>query len=252
MIFGDTLRGHRRRRRLSQLELAIRASTTQRHLSFVESGRSAPGRDLVIRLGASLELPLREQNELLLAAGFAPLAPESDLAGPELEAVREALRRLLDGHRPYPALVVDRYGDVLATNDAIGVLIDGAAPELAEGRWNAYRMALHPEGMVPRVRNPAHWSRHVLGNLRTELYRNPDERLAALIDELETYAPPAADTPNLGPAVPLELSSPHGDLRLLAMIATFSMAHDVTVAELRLETFLPADDATAARLWRRT
>ncbi|MGK5553776.1 helix-turn-helix domain-containing protein [Actinomadura kijaniata] len=248
MTFGDTLRRYRRRRRLSQLELAIRAGTTQRHLSFVESGRSAPGRDLVVRLGTSLELPAREQNALLLAAGFAPLVPESDPEGPELEAVRDALRRLLQGHRPYPALVIDRYGDVLATNDAIGVLTDGAAPELTEGRWNAYRMALHPKGMVPRVRNPAHWSRHVLGNLRAELDHNPDERLASLITELESYAPPSADVPHLGPAVPLELSSPHGDLRLLAMIATFSTAHDVTVAELRLETFLPTDDDTATRL----
>ncbi|MEV0171873.1 helix-turn-helix transcriptional regulator [Streptomyces sp. NPDC050803] len=248
MTFGELLRDHRHRRRLSQLDLAVRANTTQRHVSFVESGRSAPGRDLVVRLAASLELPAREQNGLLLAAGFAPLVPEGDPDGPAVRAVHQALQELLDGHHPYPAFVMDRYGDVLAANDAIGVLIDGSAPKLRRGRWNAYRMGLHPEGMAPRVRNLPHWSRHILGNLRTELDRNPDDRLAALLRELETYAPPTDDVPHLGFAVPLELASPQGGLRLLAMIATFTTAHDLTVAELKLETFLPADAESADRL----
>lgn len=248
MTFGDTLRTYRRRRRLSQLDLALRAETTQRHVSFVESGRSAPGRDLVVRLAASLELPLREQNDLLVAAGFAPQLPETDPDGPALASVRQALQEILDGHMPYPAFVMDRYGDVLAANDAMTVLTDGAVPELRKGRWNAYRLALHPRGMTPRVRNLAHWSRHILGNLRTELARNPDDRLAALIEELESYVPPFEDVPQLGFATPLELATAHGDLRLLAMIATFATAHDITVAELKLETFLPADHETAISL----
>ncbi|GCB49371.1 helix-turn-helix domain-containing protein [Streptomyces sp. NL15-2K] len=248
MTFGETLRGYRQRRRLSQLDLALRANTTQRHLSFVESGRSTPGRDLVVRLATSLDLPLREQNGLLLAAGFAPLVSDSGPDGPELSAVRQALQEVLDGHRPYPAFVMNRHGDVLAVNDAMGVMTEGAAPELCQGRWNAYRMGLHPQGMAPRVRNLAHWSRHILGNLRAELTRNPDDRLAALVTELEGYAPPAADVPHLGFAVPLELASRQGDLRLLAMIATFTTAHDAAVTDLKLETFLPADPNTATRL----
>jgi transcriptional regulator with XRE-family HTH domain len=246
--FGQSLRGYRRLRRLSQLDLALRADTTQRHVSFVENGRSVPGRDLVVRLGTALELPLRDQNALLLAAGYAPLLPESDPDGSSVRPVVSALQRILDGHRPFPAFVMDRYGDVLAANDAVAVLTEGADPALHRGRWNAYRLALHPRGIAPRVRNLVHWSRHVLGNLRVELARNPDERLAVLVAELETYAPPAADAPQLGFAVPLELAGSSGDLRLLAVIATFTQAHDLAVADLKLETFLPADEATAERL----
>lgn len=248
MDFGQNLRGYRRLRRLSQLDLALRADTTQRHVSFVENGRSVPGRDLVVRLGTALELPLRDQNALLHAAGYAPLLPESDRDGARVQPVVSALQRILDGHRPFPAFVMDRYGDVLAANDAVAVLTEGAAPELHRGRWNAYRLGLHPRGIASRVRNPAHWYRHVLGNLRTQLARNPDERLAELVAELESYAPPVADAPQLGYAVPLELASSSGDLRLLAMIATFTQAHDLAVADLELETFLPADELTAERL----
>lgn len=233
---------------MSQLDLALRADTTQRHVSFVENGRSAPGRDLVVRLGTALELPLRDQNTLLLVAGYAPLLPESAPDGVRVRPVVSALQRILDGHRPFPAFVMDRHGDVLAANDAVEVLVEGADPDLRRGRWNAYRMGLHPRGVAPRVRNLPHWSRHILGNLRLELARNPDERLADLIAELETYVPVAADVPQLGFAVPLELASSRGDLQLLAMIATFTQAHDLAVAELRLETFLPADEATAERL----
>lgn len=246
--FGQTLRDHRRRRRMSQLDLALRADTTQRHVSFVENGRSVPGRDLVVRLGTALELPIRDQNTLLLAAGYAPLLPESDTDGVRVRPVVAALQQVLDGHRPFPAFVMDRRGEVLVANDAVEVLVEGADPDLRRGRWNAYRIGLHPRGVAPRVRNLAHWSRHILGNLRIELARNPDERLADLVAELETYAPVAADVPQLGFAVPLELASSHGDLRLLAMIATFTQAHDLAVAELKLETFLPADEATARRL----
>jgi transcriptional regulator with XRE-family HTH domain len=246
--FGPALRGHRRRRRLSQLELALRAETTQRHLSFVESGRSTPGRDLVVRLATSLELPVREQNRLLLEAGYAPLMPESDFGAPAIEPVRQALHDILDGHLPYPALVVDRHGDVLATNDAIELMVEGAAPELRAGQWNAYRMGLHPDGMAPRVHNFVHWSRHILGNLRAELARNPDDRLATLVAELEAYVPDTTSVPHLGFAVPLQLRTSIGSLRLLAMVATFTTAHDVIVAELKLETFLPADASTGQQL----
>lgn len=246
--FGQSLRGYRRLRRLSQLDLALRADTTQRHVSFLENGRSVPGRDLVVRLGAALELSLRDQNALLLAAGYAPLVPESAPGDARVRPVVSALQRVIDGHRPFPAFVMDRHGDVLAANDAVAVLTEGADPELRQGRWNAYRLALHPGGIAPRVRNLAHWSRHVLGNLRVELARNPDERLADLVAELETYVPQAADVPQLGFAVPLELASTSGDLRLLAMIATFTQAHDLAVADLKLETFLPADETTGERL----
>jgi transcriptional regulator with XRE-family HTH domain len=249
--FPHALRSARSRRRLSQLDLAIRAGTSQRHLSFIEQGRSHPGRGMVIRLAESLELPLRERNGLLLAAGYAPAYPRTNLDDPALLAVRDALQGILDGHDPYPALVTDRYGGVVATNRSMAVMLDGVAPELLVPPWNALRVALHPDGLARRTGNLAEWGQHIIVNLRHELARNPDERLETLLSELEGYMAhhdqPAPDE-SLGFSVPLELSSVHGPLRLMTTIATFATAIDVTVAELRLEAFLPADPATAAAL----
>jgi transcriptional regulator with XRE-family HTH domain len=247
--FAEVLRERRASRRLSQLELALRAGTTQRHLSFIESGRSAPGRDMVIRLSESLGLPLRERNELLLKAGYAPAYPETPLADGAIAPVMDALDHILDGHMPYPAIVIDRGGDLVATNAAVDILFDGCAPELLAAPANAFRIALHPEGMAPRIVNFAEWARHVLEGMRAELDRSPDLGLALLLDELSGYVPPARPKPgHLGFAVPLELRSNRGELHLMTTITSFATAVDVTVSELKLEAFLPADPSTASVL----
>ncbi|GHH77555.1 XRE family transcriptional regulator [Kitasatospora indigofera] len=249
MDFPQALRERRTRRRLSQLELADRAGTTQRHLSFIETGRSTPGRDLVVRLAESLELPLRERNDLLLSAGFAPAYPGGALDGPELAPVLDALGNILTGHLPWPAVVVDRYGELVAANAAFGLLTEGVPAELLGPAANVYRVALHPQGLAPRIGNFAEWAQHVLTGLRREAERHPDERLDALHAELRSYLPdraPAAAP--LGFAVPLELHSRHGLLRLITTVTTFATATDVTLAELKLEAFLPADRATSTIL----
>ncbi|WP_308287348.1 helix-turn-helix transcriptional regulator [Actinomadura parmotrematis] len=252
MDFSRTLRDRRSSRRLSQLELAVRAGTTQRHVSFLESGRSAPRREMVIRLAESLDLPLRERNGLLVSAGFAPAYPRTPLDAPALAPVRTALRHILDAHMPYPAIVVDRHGVLVGANAGFALFEEGAAPELLEPPVNVYRLALHPEGLAPRIVNRAEWARHVVENLRAAALRDPDERLDRLVAELAPYAPDVPPGPgHLGFAVPLRLRADGGELRLMTTITTFATAADVTLAELRLEAFLPADEATAARLARR-
>ncbi|MER6221349.1 MmyB family transcriptional regulator [Streptomyces sp. 900105755] len=240
MDFSRALRERRTRRRLSQLDLALRAGTTQRHLSFIESGRSVPGRNMVVRLAESLELPLRERNELLLAAGYAPAYPESAFDDPALAPVRTAIGHILRGHLPYPALVVDRGGDLIAANTAFDLITEGAAPRLVGEGTNIYRLALHPDGLAPRIVNLAEWARHILARLG---------HLEELRSELTGYVPdlePSAGA--LGFAVPLRLRSSYGELRLMTTVTTFATAVDVTLAELKLEAFLPADPATAEAL----
>ncbi len=250
--FARELRRWRERRRFSQLDLAIRTDTTQRHLSFLEQGRSRPGRAMVVRLAESLELPLRERNEMLLSAGYAPIYPESRLDAPELGPVREALEGILDGHMPYPAVVVRPYGELVAANPAFAVLSEGAAPALLEPPVNVLRLALHPDGMARRVGNLAEWGRHITGSLRDQARRVPAQGLAALIEELDGYLPDLeSPAGHLGFAVPLLLRVPEGELRLITTLTSFATAVDVTLSELRLEAFLPADEATATILTRR-
>jgi transcriptional regulator with XRE-family HTH domain len=250
--FPTELRRWRASRRLSQLELAIRADTTQRHLSFIEQGRSRPGRQLVVRLAESLDLTLRERNELLLAAGFAPAFPESPFDDAALRPVREALDTILDGHLPYPAMIVRPHGILVSANLAFDVFNEGVDPALLEPPANMFRHALHPNGLAPRVRNLPEWGRHITGHLRAVLVRSPDPALEELLAELESYLPPLSEEPDvLGFAVPLELDSTDGELRLITTITSFATAADVTLAELQLEAFLPADQATAEVLRRR-
>jgi transcriptional regulator with XRE-family HTH domain len=237
---------------LSQLDLAIRAGTTQRHLSFIERGRSIPGRTMVVRLAESLELSLRERNDLLVAAGYAPIYPESDFDGPLLEPVRHALMSVLKGHEPFPAVVVNSTGHIVAANGAFEVLAEDVDPRLLQPPINAYRLALHPEGMAPRIHNFPAWARHVVEGLRTGARRSPGAGLGELLDELETYLPAMpADVDHLGFAVPLELSCRQGDLTLITTLTSFATATDVTLADLRLEAFLPADPITGDILERR-
>ena len=208
---------------------------------------------MVIRLAESLDLPLRERNDLLIAAGFAPAYPRTSLTDPALAPVRTAIEHVLRAHMPYPAIVVNRCGLLVAANDAFSLLTDGAAADLLEPPANAYRIALHPRGMAPRVANFGQWARHVVESLHSALRRNPDEELAALYDELVRYLPaePPAVSP-LGFAVPLELRTGDGGLlRLMTTITTFATAVDVTISELRLEAFLPGCQFTADYLAER-
>lgn len=248
--FALELRRWRSSRRWSQLELALRAGTTQRHLSFMEQGRSAPGRTMVVRLAETLGLSLRERNALLLAAGYAPLFPESGLDDDALRPVREALDGVLAGHMPYPAVVVRPYGEVVAANEALDVLVEGVADWLLEPPVNVLRLALHPSGMAPRVGNLAEWGRHIIDSLRAQAVRSPDPRLDEFVAELEGYVPATPPGPDhLGFAVPLALRCAEGELRLITTLTSFATAVDVTLAELHLEAFLPAD-ADSARILR--
>jgi len=250
--FAGELRRWRNSRRWSQLELANRAGTTQRHLSYIEQGRARPGRAIVLRLAESLELTLRERNALLLSAGYAPAFAESDLTGTDLQPVRDALKRILDGHLPYPAVVVRPYGELVLANAAITVMTEGASDELLTPPVNVLRLALHPEGMAPRVGNLAEWGRHIVDSLRRQAVRSPDPKLDAFVTELESYVPPVMNgAEHIGFAVPLQLRCKEGELHLVTTLTSFATAVDVTLAELHLEAFLPADEPTTTILRER-
>jgi transcriptional regulator with XRE-family HTH domain len=246
---ANLLREWRERRRVSQLELALEAGTTQRYISFIERGRSLPGRGMIVRLAEALQVPLRERNELLLAAGYAPAYPETRLKDPSLDPVRTALERVLDGHLPYPAVLTDRVADLVSGNHAFVALIGDVPASLREPRINLARLLLHPEGLGPRVINMDEWGRHVIDGLRRKALLHPTPALEGLIQELERYVPPRSDTyspAHVGFAVPLRLRTGDGELTLLTTLTHFATAVDVTVSELTLEAFLPADAATAS------
>jgi transcriptional regulator with XRE-family HTH domain len=251
---GTLLRDWRRRRRLSQLDLALEAGVSARHISFVETGRAKPSAEMLLLLADRLEVPLRERNRLLLAAGFAPLFGEHDLDEPELRSVREAIGAILRGHEPNPAIAVDRHWELVAANDAIAILTDGAAPELLEPPVNALRLALHPDGVARRIVNLAQWRAHLLERLGRQAVISGDPALAALYDELSGYPGAASADPGADAygelAVPLRVRSPDGELAFISTITSFGTATEVTVSELAIETFFPADGATAAALKR--
>jgi transcriptional regulator with XRE-family HTH domain len=254
---GELLRAWRQRRNLSQLELALNAVVSARHLSFLETGRARPSREMVIRLAEELDVPLRERNSLLLAAGYAPLYAQRSLDAPEMAAVRQALDRFLRAHEPYPALVVDRYHDLMAANDALDLLLDGVAPELLEPPANALRIALHPRGMAPRTLNLAEWSGHLLRRVRREAQITGDPRLATLHDELSRYpgvriAPEHSEIQPSDIVLPLRLLDVdgEGELAFFSTLSTFGTAADVTLSELAIEAFYPANARTAMRLLR--
>lgn len=250
---GELLREWRNRRRLSQLDLACEAGISQRHLSCLESGRARPSRGMLLRLAERLEVPLRERNTLLVAAGHAPAFPQQALGDRAMQGAREAVLRLLQAHEPWPALALDRHWSVVAANGTVGVLLAGSAPELLRPPVNALRISLHPGGLAPRIRNLAEWRAHLLERLRRQVEASADAVLIDLLEELRRYpAPPVpvGPSPELLPAVPLRLATEQGELALLSATTVFGTPLDVTLSELALETFLPADAATGAALRR--
>ena len=247
---GTLLRDWRQRRRRSQLDLALDAEISTRHLSFVETGRSAPSRAMLLRLAEVLEIPLRERNALLLAGGFAPAYPTRAVTDTALSSALGMVKALLKAHQPYPALAIDRYWTLLAANDAVNPLLAGAATFLLEPPVNVLRLSLHPEGLAPRIVNLEQWRTHLLDRLRRRCETTADAELAKLLVELENY-PFRATGNKLSSselAVPLRLSTARGELRFLSTTMVFGTPLDVTLSELAIETFLPADEATAGLL----
>ncbi|MCA6090826.1 helix-turn-helix transcriptional regulator [Streptomyces sp. SCA3-4] len=253
---GALLREWRDRRRISQLELALRADSSARHISFVETGRSRPSEEMVLRLADHLDVPVRERNALLVAAGYAPRYPERTLEDPALEELRKGLERLLKGYEPFPALVVDGTYGVVAANSGITMLLDGVAEPLLTPPLNAMRITMHPQGLAPRILNYPQWRGHLLHQMQRQLALHRSAALRALYDEVSAYPmpkPPAAAPPageeDVPPfALPMVIEHAGRTLSFISTIATFNTPMDVTVSELALETFLPADAETAAAL----
>lgn len=251
---GALLKKWRTHRRLSQLQLALEADISQRHLSFMESGRSQPSRDMVMHLAERLRVPLRERNLILNAAGYAPHFPQRSLDAPELSAAREAIDRILRGHLPHPALAVDRYWTLLSANAAVEYLLTDVAPHLLEGDVNVLRLSLHPAGLAPRILNLGEWREHVLSRLAHEIEVTADARLAALGAELAAMPCPApakqkrtaVRTHSI--AVPLRLKSTNGPLSFISTSTVFGTAVDVTLSEVTIEAFFPADDETVGAM----
>jgi transcriptional regulator with XRE-family HTH domain len=246
---GAMLRQWRERRRLSQLDLSIQADISARHLSFLETGRSRPSPEMILRLTEQLDVPLRERNALLLAGGYAPAYPHHGLEEPELDSVRAALRQVLTGHNPYPAVVVNRWWELLDSNDAVSVLVSDCAPELLQPPVNVLRLSLHPDGMAPRILNLAQWRGHLLSQLQRRAARFGDARLKELHDELCGY-PGGMVGPASATDVVLPLRYRHGEreLSFFSISAMIDTATDVTIDELAIESFYPANAATAAAL----
>jgi transcriptional regulator with XRE-family HTH domain len=253
---ADHIRAWRGRRRLSQLDLALDAGISQKHLSFIESGRSSPSREMVLRLAEHLQVPLRERNVMLLAAGFAPVFPERALDDPALQAARSAIDLVLRGHEPFPALAVDRHWTLVAANAAVPALLAMVADHaLLRPPSNVLRLSLAPDGLAPNIVNLAEWRTHVLDRLRQQIELTADDRLEMLFAELQAYPAPAADTSTdkraidyAGIAIPFRLRTPGGVLSFLSTTTVFGTPVDITLSELAIEAFFPADTATADAL----
>lgn len=253
---GELLRHWRQHRRWSQLDLASEAEVSTRHLSCLETGRAQPSRDMLLRLAERLQVPLRERNRLLTAAGFAPMYRERAWADPALAPAHEAVQRVLTAHEPFPALAVDRHWNLVAHNRAVGALLVGLPPEQLAPPVNVLRLSLHPQGLAPRIVNFAAWREHLFERLAHQVQSSGDPALARLADELRALplaagarAAPAAAARGLPDlAVPLQLQSPAGTLSFISTITVFGTPVEVTLAELAIEAFFPADEATAQAL----
>jgi transcriptional regulator with XRE-family HTH domain len=250
---GTQLREWRQRRRLSQLDLAGHAEVSTRHISFMETGRALPSREMVLRLADRLEVPLRERNRLLTAAGYAPLYGERKLDDPAMQAARRAVDRVLKAHEPYPALAVDRHWMLVAHNRLVPLLLAGVPDELLAPPLNVLRLSLHPQGLAPRIANLPQWRSHLFHRLRQQVTASGDRVLAALAEELQGYPGGESEAAeqlhvDTGVYVPLQLRTAVGLLSFISIITVFGTPTDITLSELALETFFPADDGTALAL----
>ena len=254
--FGELLRHWRQHRRLSQLDLAGVADISTRHLSFVETGRSLPSREMVLRLSERLDVPLRERNAMLVAAGYAPMYRERRFDDPDLAAARQAVELVLRGHEPYPALAVDRHWNLVSYNRMVPAMLAHAAEHLLQAPVNVLRLSLHPDGLAPRIVNLGQWRAHLFERLRQQIEATADPELVALHDELRGYPGPApGGAPHqpgehLGVVVPLQFLSDAGTLSFISTTTIFGTPVDVTLQELAMETFFPADAFTAEALRR--
>src|SRR4051812_27202519 len=249
---GEHLREWRQRRHLSQLDLALEAEISTRHLSFLETGRSQPSREMLLRIADHLNVPLRERNVILVSAGYAPVFAERALDDPALQAARRAVDLVLKGHEPYPALAVDRHWTLLAHNAAVPPLLAGADAALLAPPVNVLRLSLHPKGLAPRIENLGEWRAHILARLHQQIDATADAVLVKLMDELAAYPVPAAarhkasvNPEYAGVVVPLRLRVEAGTLSLFSTTTIFGTPVDITLAELAIESFFPADAASA-------
>jgi transcriptional regulator with XRE-family HTH domain len=255
---GDLLREWRQRRRMSQLQFACDAEISTKHLSFLETGRAQPSRDMVLRLAELLDVPLRERNALLLAAGFAPVFPQRTLDDPALALARKAIDMVLKGHEPYPALAVNRHWTLIATNRAVMPIMIDVDPSLLGEQTNVLRVSLHPKGLAPRIVNLFEWRTHVLSRLRHQVDVSGDAVLNDLYRELRDYPLPDRDASGMNErdagqlqheyasmVVPMRLNTPHGTLSFFSTTTMFGTPVDVTLSELCIESMFPADAMTA-------
>ncbi|MEU7800129.1 helix-turn-helix transcriptional regulator [Micromonospora arborensis] len=251
---GELLRDWRRTRGMSQLDLSIEAGVSARHLSFVETGRSRPSPELILRLAEQLDMPLAERNTVLLAGGYAPAYPSHELNDPELAPVRAAVRQILDGHSPYPAALVDQHWQLVEANPAVALFTAGAEPHLLTPPINVLRLSLHPDGMAPHIRNLPEWRAHLLKRLRQQAATANDPALYELHEELRGYpggddvAAPVSDDAVSRVVIPLRYRHGDQELSFFSTTTLFGTPLDVTVSGLAVEAFFPADPATTATL----
>jgi transcriptional regulator with XRE-family HTH domain len=248
LTLGVLLREWRRRRRMSQLDLACDAEISTKHLSFLETGRSRPSRQMVLHLAGCLDVPLRDRNVMLTAAGFATVFQERSFNEPALDLVRRNVETVLAAYDPYPALAVDRHWTMLAANRAVAHLVAGAEPSLLRPPVNVLRLSLHPAGLASRIVNLAQWRAHVIARLRRQIDVSGDVALSDLLEEVRDYpgprgAGPAEDHDQI--AVPFRLATIDGELSFFSTTTMFGTPVDITVSELAIEAFLPADAQTA-------
>lgn len=245
-LVGTHIRTWRSRRRLSQLDLALDAEISARHLSFIETGRSRPSRAMLLRLAERLRIPPRERNILLVAGGFAPALPARNLDDPALAAARQAVDKVLAAYEPYPALAVDLHWNLVAANAGVAPFLAGCAPHLLEPPLNVLRLSLHPEGLAPRIENLAQWRAYVFRRLEEQIDVSADPVLASLLEELRAYPGGISDSGEAS-GIAILLKVRHGPqlLSFLSMTTVFGTPIDITLSELAIEAFLPADSATA-------
>jgi transcriptional regulator with XRE-family HTH domain len=250
---GRVIREWRQRRRMTQLGLALAAEISARHLSFLETGKAQPSREMVLHLCECLDVPLRERNMLLIAAGYAPVFADRRLDDPALRPALAAVERVLGGHEPYPALAIDRAWTMVSANRAVASLLAGLPASLLKPPLNVLRLSLHPEGLAPRIANLPEWRAHLLDRVRHQIEITADPALETLMKELRGYPTPLSRAPAApdkfgGVVVPLQLVTEVGTLSFLSTTTVFGTPVDLTVSELAIESFFPADDATARAL----